>query len=175
MSAVTQISNVDVFKVGKSPSLVMVQPSTGMVAISCPWDRDLNGCHYWSHRGNETIYEFIIDLHREYAVGKLFGDMEEFDQEGTAKEFRAYIIERRRDKEYDEEKARELWDEVGYCESPDDFCRLDIPDAWESLQHRDKPCVEHFWREIWTPFIEHVKNNIICKVAVMTRPTEELA
>lgn len=160
--AVTKMDGLEVYKIG-AECVITIQPSTGYVSVACSWHDELNGCHYWPHRGKESLKEFLVDLNRSYAVGKLFGrnSTEEFDCEGTKADLRAWIIAERRSRDLTAEQAREHWDTVDGIERDEDINQLHgIDDVHLFAKYRDKPCVAWFWDEVWAAFVATLRTEI---------------
>lgn len=156
---VTMMDGLETYRIG-SEAIITLQPSTGYVSVSCPHYQELNGCHWWTHRGNYTLHEFLIDLHADYTMNKLFDSrkLEEYDEDQTKKDIRDYVINLRVNNRISKIKARDIWTEVEYVETMDDIARLEgIECPYEFIRHKDKWCVAWFWNEVWFSFIEHLK------------------
>lgn len=159
--AISQMTDVEVYKVG-AECVITLQPSTGFVSVQSSWHPELNGCHYWSARGSEDLKTFLVGLHRDYTVGKLFkgNALEEFDLEKSQDSARKDVIELRRDRAIDAEQARDLWNDIDNCETIDDIARLSIDEAWRNIQMNEKPCVAWFWDDVWAAFIAHLRTEL---------------
>jgi hypothetical protein len=161
--AVEPMTGLEVYKIGRE-AIITLQPSTGYIAVSCPWHEELNGCHWWNSRGPESMHRFLVDLNRHYTMGKLFNRraLEEYDEEATKAELRRLIIDYRRDGTWNSEEARALWDQVEYAESADDIARitgLDCP--YENIRYKQKSCADWFWNDVWSAFITHIRTNCL--------------
>lgn len=160
---VEPMEGLEVYKIGRE-AIITLQPSTGYVSVSCPWHDELNGCHWWNARGKESLHEFLIGLQRYYAMGKLFSRraLEEYDEEQTVRSIKEDIIRMRRDGDYTEEQARDLWDELEACETGEDVANLTDchGNRWyESIKTKPKSCADWFWNEVWAAFIAHLKGS----------------
>jgi len=159
---VESMSGCEVYRIG-AEAVITLQPSTGYVSVSCPWHDELNGCHYWRHRGEGvSLVSFLFGLDRHYAMKKLFNqkDLQEFDLEETVDGLKRMIIDQRRSDSWPADVAREIWDDVVNCETPDDVARLSDPYGncyYEDLRYKDKDCVAWFWDVVWASFIAHLK------------------
>ena len=149
---------------GDMAALVAICLKTGMVSVSCPHHHELNGMHYWTHHGRKSLWQFIAEQaqDRSYVIGKLFGsnELKEFDVDETLNDIHRHIIEQRRRDGMTKEVAHELWHDAENCESPDDFARLDINEAYDFIRYEYKPCIDWFWTQVWCKFIDFAKTKV---------------
>lgn len=157
--AVTAMTEVEVYKIG-SEAVITLHPNTGYVSVACPWHEELNGCHYWNHRGDESLHSFLLGLDRSYAMGKLFArrSLEEYDDDATKARLKRHIIECRRCGDMDSGAARDLWDAVEASDCAHDIANLSGIDCpYEFITYKDKHCVAWFWDQVWGSFIHHLR------------------
>jgi hypothetical protein len=157
---VESMTGLEVYKIGRE-AIITLQPSTGYVSVSCPWHGELNGCHWWNARGDESFHDFLVSLNRDYAMDKLFRDLKEFDLEETINNIKHSIIRNRRNGDWPRDVARDLWDDLVSCETIDDIARLSDPYGncyYEDIRYKYKHCVDWFWDNIWAAFIDHLKS-----------------
>mgnify|MGYP000349579359 CR=1 FL=1 len=159
--AISNIDGVEVYKVG-AECVIMLQPSSGFVSVQCPWHPELNGCHYWSARGAKTLKQFLVSLNKDYALGKLFNGnaLTEFDREKSQAKAMATIIDLRRNRDIDAERARDLYEDVKNCQTPDDIARLDFDEPWYCIVNIEKSSVAWFWDEVWAAFANHLRTEL---------------
>lgn len=156
---VEPMTGLEVYKIGRE-AIITLQPSTGYVAVSCPWHEELNGCHWWNARGSESLHSFLIGLDRHYTIGKLFNrrSLEEYDEAATKADLRRMIIDYRRDGFWDRDASRDLWDQVDAAETADDIARIDGIDCpYEHIRYKPKSCADWFWNHVWAAFIAHLR------------------
>jgi hypothetical protein len=163
--AIKAFEGLKAYQVGRE-AIITIQPATGYVAVSCPWHAELNGCHWWSHRGDQSLRDFLMKINRDYTIGKLFGqnDTKEFDQERTAAELKRWIIEARREaracprRGLTDSAARDHWSEVEGIETEEEVAALTwLEEPWSYIVRRPKPCIDWFWNEVWASFIAHLR------------------
>lgn len=153
---------LEVYKIGRE-AIIALQPSSGYVAVSCPWHDELNGCHWWNARGPDSLRQFLVGLDRSYAMGKLFNrrSLEEYDEERTKAELRRLIIEYRRDGFWNREESRDLWDQVEAADSAEDIANMHNLDApYEHIRYKPKACADWFWNHVWSAFVAHLRSEI---------------
>jgi len=160
--AIEPMTDLEVYKIGLE-AIITLQPSTGYVSVSCPHHDELNGCHWWSARGDESLHTFLCSLNRSYAMDKLFcpNALNEFDLESSVASLKRDTIERRRAGELTSEEARDLWDQADCCENAENIA--DISDGhgnayWEHIRYSPKPCAIWFWDSVWSAFIDHLRS-----------------
>jgi len=156
---VVLMDGCDIYRIGKE-AIITLQPASGYIAVACPWHDELNGCHWWAHRGDRSLADFLLTLNRSYVVGKLFNceQVEEFDREQTVSDIKRWIIERRRSGDLTAQKARDAWDEACGIETVDDVGRMrEIEYAWEFIHMRPKDCVAWFWNTVWASLMAHLR------------------
>lgn len=167
MLPVTLLTDCQVYTIGRG-TIVTLRPSTGFVSVSCWEYADLNGCHWWSHRGNQSLAEFLLGVDRHYAIGKLFDRdaLKEFDLELSIAGLKEAIIEMRRNaRDYRRgptaDRAREMWDDVASVETDSDIARIEwLDEPWNYIVTTDKPCVTWFWDSVWASFMAHLRAQI---------------
>ena len=149
----------DIYKIGRE-AIITLQPSTGYIAVACPWHAELNGCHWWAHRGDQSLVDFLLDLDCNYVVGKLFNceQVEEFDRAQTIINLKRWIIEQRRSESLTTEKARDAWEEACDIETASDVDGMrEIEYAGEFTCRRPKRSVEWFWTTVWASLMAHLR------------------
>ncbi len=129
---VNTLQDVEVYQVGRA-ALITLQPKTGFVGVLSLDEKELNGCYMWSHRGEQTLHEFLISSSHDksYMLNKLFdpSGLKQFDLPRTHKEHKElgrYIIDQRLSGDLDRVKARELFDAVYYAATVEDVAELPI-------------------------------------------------
>lgn len=158
--AVTMMSGLETYQIGKE-AIITLQPSTGYVSVSCPWHEELNGCHWWTSRGEDSLHDFLIDSHRDYTMNKLFDhhSLVEYDEDQTKDSLREYVIQLRKDGILTKDGARKIWNDIEWAGSMDEIASLEgIDCCYEFIHYKYKWCVSWFWDEIWASFIDHLKN-----------------
>lgn len=163
---ITPIAGVQCFSIGRE-AVITLCPELGMVIVSTVFHQELNGMHYWQHRGNETLAQFLITSDVGYIIKKLFEArrLREFDAERTTKCIQERIIQLRMDSGVggsnpSAEQAREWWDDAMDISEAEDVRRLDwLGDEWyEYILESDTSVVGYFEKMIWGPFIAHLKS-----------------
>lgn len=128
--------------------------------------------YHWSHCG-DPFKVFLTKITRDYTLRKFLGnEMEEFDKEGSITAVKRAILSYRWEGSLSKDDARECWDDVPLldeCHSSEGFwvqysessalLKFDA-EGYEFICQREKPHLEHFWNEIWLPFITHLKVEI---------------
>jgi len=154
------MTGLETYQIGRE-AIITLQPSTGYVAVSCPWYDELNGCHWWTSIGSRTLHEFLMELDRDYVMNKLFDSrsLEEYDEDRTKQALREYVIEQRKCGSLTKFQARDTWQCIEYSDTMDDMAAIEnIECSYEFIHYKPKRCVAYFWDEIWASFIEHLKN-----------------
>jgi hypothetical protein len=156
--SVARLTGVEAYQIG-SDTVITIQPSTGYVCVACMRDSALNGSHWWQHRGNESLKQFLIGLGKDYVMKNLFDprSLVEFDLNESIAGIKAHIIELRRDGTMGENRARRIFDEADSCECEMDIANLELDCAYEWILSKEKECVAWFWDEVWTAFIQHMR------------------
>lgn len=150
--------------------------SRGRISIASDYGDWQNG---WGSCGL-SFKKFLGDLDIGYAAGK-FGADRWFDSEGTLKQMKVDIIERRKWQGRDEDDkklAREAWDEFKYLDGVSfetEFCVVlerDCPNLMKffeyspNLYHDIHPLFRRFWKEAWPLFLEELKKEVSKDVPV---------
>lgn len=112
-------------------AILFLHEETGTVAIHSDYG---DWVHSWPApgRGEVSLREFVCHGSYDYMAHKFMGKdgAEEFDFVGTVKEIRDQILDRRRARDLDKDKARELFDDLEREEETTDEGRF-----WENLDH----------------------------------------
>lgn len=121
-----------------------------------------NWSYFWSHRGDRSVPEFLVDLDIDYMGSKMLGcESQEFDDKGTSQAIRETILEYRREGSITKEQARSEWEEVECLEDGE----YDFRQWYEASEHLGPDCYElrrtktnsnwyWFWKRIWEPLIQ---------------------
>jgi hypothetical protein len=160
--AVEIMTGLETYKIGRE-AIITLQPSTGYVAVSCPWHDELNGCYWWNARGSKSLHEFLIGIDRHYTMGKLFmrSSLEEYDEDRTKKAIREYVLTARKDGDFTKYQARDLWDEIALADSDHDIATLEgIECPYDFIHTKPKHCVMWFWDNVWAAFVAHLQLNL---------------
>lgn len=128
--------------------------------------------YHWSHCGM-PFREFLTTISRDYTMCKFLGlGMKEFDREASIKAVKATILRDRREGSLTHEQARDLWEDTQWldeCETSEGFVyaynegiylRKWDAEGYEFIHTKEKGYIEHFWKEIWEPFIACLKQEI---------------
>lgn len=145
---------------GESSAILMINSDYGSYAYN------------WFATGNNPK-KFLCGLDMEYAMNKLTeGNLYEPDESKYADEVKKKIIDKRRDGYITKEVAREAWDDMMEILSEYSHSGDILYHELMSAKHsgkvfidfeeypsatRVKPKHQHFWNEIWMPFIEELK------------------
>lgn len=129
-----------------------------------------NYAHIWSHRGGETLKEFLRDLEFDYFMGKTRGlERERFDFKATIKGMETFVKDQRRQGALSKEEARDAWDDIEALEYGDSV-DLFVADVYDSdaictayghdfegviVNSPDPQCVG-FWEAIWPEFLKQL-------------------
>jgi hypothetical protein len=74
--------------------------------------------YIWSHRGDQSLKDFLRDLEFDYFMGKTRGlDFKRFDFEATIKGMREFVADARRQGSLSKIEAREAWTDIEELES----------------------------------------------------------
>ncbi len=160
--AVTMMDGLETYKIGIE-AIITLQPSTGYVAVSCPYHDELNGCHWWTARGDLSLHEFLIKIGRDYAMEKLFAhrSLEEFDEDRTKKEIRKFVRSQRKEGLLSKHEASEILDRITEAETADDIARIEgIDHPYDFIHNKPKRCALWFWDDVWSAFIKHIKETL---------------
>jgi hypothetical protein len=160
--AVNMMDGLETYKIGIE-AIITLQPSTGYVAVSCPFHDELNGCHWWTARGDLSLHEFLIKIDRDYAMMKLFAhrSLEEFDEERTKKALRKFAREQRKERLLSKDELREILDQITEAETADDVARIvGIDYPYEFIHNKPKRCALWFWDDVWSAFIKHIQASL---------------
>lgn len=135
--------------------------------------------HFWSHCGGEPK-AFLCTLDFQYTMKKLTdGKLYVPDPDGYRNEIKENIIESRKEAVLTKDEAREAWDDMlshqeeypqgdlfykGLYEH--DLFKKVFGDC-EGLPSATTECCRSvdFWKDIWTPFISELKQEIANKAA----------
>lgn len=125
-----------------------------------------NFSHIWTHRGGETLKEFLLDLDYGYFMGKTAHSKgRQFSHKKTIQGVKETILERRREGRISKADARDAWndleliDTIGsvdhffheLTESRDLMNALD-GDCYDISCDEDDPQCRGFWDKIWPEF-----------------------
>jgi hypothetical protein len=160
--AVEPMTGLEVYKIG-SEAIITLQPSTGYVAVSCPWHDELNGCHWWGARGPLSLHEFLLGLDRGYTLGKLFAyrSLDEYDEDTTKAVLRDVVKKGRRSGDWSKDQARDLWDQIEAADGDQDIARIEGMECpYEYIHHRPKNCAGWFWDNVWAAFTDHLRASL---------------
>lgn len=139
----------------------------GRISIASDFGDWQNG---WGSCG-VPFKQFLAQLNIEYAADK-FGADRWFDADGTTRQFRVDIIERRKSQGYDtsaKKEARHLWDglkwlsdaitETQFCTALEGDCPdlIRMYDGMPPRYHDIHPSFRRFWKEAWAIFIETIQ------------------
>lgn len=122
--------------------------------------------HWWGHRGEKTVAEFMADLDIGYMGSKMLGaNRDEYSRESTVQAIREHIIDYRREwGTYSKEFARSEWDLSQQLLDGDLDFRMwyeqtKFDDAYEF--NRTEICHrwQGFWDSLWVPLIQPALQN----------------
>lgn len=134
--------------------------------------------HYWGYCGMNPK-EFLIKTDMNYTMKKLMGgsdNMYEPDFKERLKSFKKLVIEYRKENNITKEQAREAWIKIlsifDYCQNSNDIYYSECINSEElecilydseSIPEntKKKNTVIEFWEDIWIPFINFLKEEII--------------
>lgn len=130
--------------------------------------------HIWSHRGSQTLKQFLLDLDYSYFMGKTHPTRGMvYDKAASVKRMKERILQYRRERVIDLAEARAAREAIeridtldGDIGSEDVFLHLcyDDRDIYALMQGdfegvavkvRDPQC-EGFWTRLWPHFIDHI-------------------
>lgn len=122
--------------------------------------------HYW-HCMATPAPIFFTQAHKEYLLGKLFGDQSRvFDASATKKELCLILFRERRQGHINQTRARNVYEALrglGECSELSDFCddfaKHGVLMAWCWLsdipfQYKLSPQAEGLWKKLWPEFIQ---------------------
>ncbi len=130
--------------------------------------------HYaynWTHTGPDP-YDFLCRINRDYAMNKLSdGKLYEPDVEKFGDQVKKSILELRYDRSITKEQARDAWDDLipittEYNDANAIWTKLIDSDWFNTIfgdyenlpsAQRVRPEIEQFWKYIWLPFVDHLK------------------
>lgn len=97
------------------------EPGRGSITIKC-FDESWTAA--WGAMGGRSVEEFFIDCDDHYLAKNLSSISSEVMAEGEAltNYVRGEIIQRRKWREFDKERARELWDDAEGIEITNSYC-----------------------------------------------------
>jgi len=103
-----------------------------------------NYAYHWSSWGDRDFREFLLDMDDSYLMGKLKPPTfkPELDEESSVKSVHEMILRRRREGDWDADKAREEWDRVKGldCNNPDEWIReARFDEPWDFLIYTRAP------------------------------------
>lgn len=128
--------------------------------------------YHWSHCG-EPYRKFLIGLDKGYLLGKLVPqkDLYEYDNVGSLRALRQHILENRREDVLGKGWARKLWDSscdldsflsaeefVSAIQEDNELNKLNEP--WDFCRTKQCARYDHFWNEIWVPFVNQLKEEV---------------
>lgn len=128
--------------------------------------------HHWGHAGEE-FRKFLIGLSKDYLLGKLVPqkDLYEYDNVGSLRALRQHILEHRHQGYFTKKWARKVWDAscdldsfltsrefIAACEADEDLRKLNEP--WDFCRTKQCTRYDHFWNEIWVPFVNQLKEEV---------------
>jgi hypothetical protein len=91
----------------------------------------------WGSIGCDTLKEFIVSADEYYLTKKLveYDKQREVDWEATKKSIKKWILEERRCGDSSKEDARELFDDLYYCECVEEYSHQTntVSDFWEYI------------------------------------------
>lgn len=149
----------EIFVAGKGDwARLLWEESTGRVIILSDYG---NWSYCWSHRGNESVREFLPQLEYEYMGKKMLGSaLYVHSDKSTAQAIRETILRARRDCSLSRVDARVEWDFVKRYERGEiDFKEwvdgTDLGDDSYELSRREV-CSDwkSFWERLWLPLIK---------------------
>lgn len=148
--------------------IIIIDPRNGMVLCYTDYG---NYNYNWSHRGEQSIFQFIGKISFDYAMSKFLGAKQTVNVERTLLAFRKHVLEYRREESHTAEDAREMWDALNEAED-EGFHGSSLghflaasPIAENIDEWYDFICYEHpseargFWDHIWTPLVAHIQEN----------------
>lgn len=126
-----------------------------------------NYSYYFSSTGM-NFKDFLSKLNFDYFMKKTYPKYMKFNFEDTINQYKATILEDRRNQDITKEEALEYWEDLNYIEDCGNdinyfFSELDgtsfgknylIDDYYDTVIK--KPCVQAvgFWEEVWPKFME---------------------
>lgn len=132
----------------------------------------------WSACG-EPFKKFLIGIEMDYFMGKCLGrGATVFDGSASYKAAVARVLDARRNNDLSKEDARELYDELEYCQSEledseasftaaiyrvpsnGDQSRV-FDEAYEMLVDMPNPQAVGFWKKLWPAFEAELKNELL--------------
>lgn len=138
--------------------------------------------YYWCSCG-ENPKKFLTTISMDYAMGKLMGgyqNMNEPDWESRIKEIKNMVLEYRKERSLNKDKAREIYDYIKNdlnlkmyefsCDENMYFKELTENRIFDDLFYdfdaipthtKLKHIVNEFWEDIWIPFTNFLKEEII--------------
>lgn len=133
--------------------------------------------YYWGACGTDPK-KFLANLNWHYCMKKLMGGTDNLyipDFNSRLKSFKKLIIESRKEQSITKEYAREAWKEMlsifDYCGNSNDVYFSKVMDSsefaniiydFEAIPEdtRVKPVVNHFWENVWLPFVGELKKEL---------------
>src|SRR5687768_1894968 len=120
----------------------------GRVTITC---FDESWSYFWGSIGNKTIAQFFCACSNDYLARKFSTGIDStvVDVDAIEKHARAYVCERRKDRDIEKGEARELFDEIGYTDFGDPYGESDLmykiygDEWWDGLPQKANPAYEH--------------------------------
>lgn len=144
----------------------------------------------WAHAWNSCgspFPEFLLELDFDYLMGKLMGlELMQFDPQASVQGLLRHICQRRRDRAWSREEARDVFNELQACEMElranaqefvhacqeissylqgrmpaiEDELDAIFGDPHAYIEQRKNPAAVEFWRLLWKPFCDELGQQV---------------
>lgn len=119
------------------------------------------GCwsYPWTHRGDKSVPEFLLELEREYTGKKFLGnDVYEQDHDATVTAIREQIVMERKDRDITADTAADEWLLAqNYADGEIDFSEwgntTQLQDQWECRRRMICSDWTNLWERLWVPLL----------------------
>lgn len=127
-----------------------------------------NAAYHWSSTGCSSLKEIIVTCDVHYLARKLveYNKQTEIDWENTKKSIKRYILRERREYELTKEVARNLWNDLYYCDCLEEYQNQTdvVDDLYEFVVHEEssysKALREHVIKPLKELFAEQIKESV---------------
>lgn len=117
-----------------------------------------NAAYCWSSIGSKSLKEFIARTDEHYLTKKLIDSEQrtEVDWETTKLSLQKWILQERKNKDYNDIEARNLWDDLFYCDYLDQYQHQEhtVDDFYEFIVHKESSHSQAFREEVIRPLKE---------------------
>lgn len=124
----------------------------------------------WTAIGDRTIKEFLLRIDTHYLLGKVARD-NWVDEDKTKARFLRHVVEWRKERRCDKDRARELYDGISERDGQEMITwALDQPeiyncDGWEMIRHDYPPAARMFASELWPLFVAELRKEVAVPAA----------